>query len=182
MTETDIRETLAHLDGLWPGKFNEAQLRAISDNIRPVQIDSAQAGAALNHLAASFKGYLTPAHVADRLPQVNNNTHDPRSAASVQRENHRTMEAEKDRRADYDDGGSLRWVESLSDADIERLNEYARERAPMLAQAAKSTVDRRKRTEVISEGRQVGVSRADLRKNRAFRGLYHAAWRCATSA
>lgn len=161
MNKPDIDSTLAEIESLWPGKITDSHHKAMRPALERMPINYAQARAALGDLCCTFKGYIQPAHIVERLrgvafenmPEHARSRRSDEQRARVESQNeHAAIVAQDNARAEA-------WVRALQPEDFEDLMLYIRHRAPFaFAMLGAKTLDQ-------------------FRRESAGRGLLCAAWR-----
>lgn len=74
MTNDDITDVLKVVLGLWPKRFNAAQLEALRPQLEPMRITSAQARVALQQLYTEGGKFFGGAEIVARLRHIGGNS------------------------------------------------------------------------------------------------------------
>jgi len=163
MTLGDISDVFAYIESLWPSQIKEPQRLAMRPTLERLNMNAYQARAALSEVVCTHKGYITPAHIIERMKAVayaNTPTDqyskraEERARIAAERADHEAEIAEDDRRL-------LAWVETLDQSDVDAMVEWTKRHHPLAYTAFVSNAAR---------GRDAGpLQLADARTSRMFR-------------
>lgn len=127
MTHNEISEVINHVEELWPGRIKTAHREACFQSWLRLPCCADGARVALNALAVEFKGYVTVAHITDRVKSCCYGgvaSEDKRSLRQTEHEALRQADSEHLIEVERDDADTVRWMAGLDQQDIDTIVEY----------------------------------------------------------
>jgi len=126
MTHDDINAVLAHADELWPRRITGAHREACYQAWERIPCHADGARVALNALAVEFKGYVTVAHITERVRSAAYGSASDEKTTRRQEEQDARRQADMEHQAivERDDAATVHWLAGLDQEDIDELVRY----------------------------------------------------------